>query len=567
MDKTTSANQCEFAHVATFLYLLTQHLVLRGSITGIGHVPLKQNRVFIPGADHVIAGAVLFLVACCNVTAMPFISNQNQYLAHALSRANVEAKGDWFRNTVDPYPLFSCIAKLAYEWGGLNGFRVLAFFGTLVATTSVFLLAHLLAKKINRPGAALVGTVAIGLTLLPHTPHAFEGVAGQYVISTPAYLQPSMFGCFLLLATVCFFAAITEKGRPAKPLLGTAFALTALSCALHPTYIVSTIMLLAAAAIANAWQGEKPHILHFAFAGIVLIAITVLANPALLSMAFSSVAYNSALQRFAFERIPHHTRLFDWELIDLARFVIAVISVPIAAKKLNRPWLAHFLAASLIVGSTASLLVFFSGEAKLALLFPWRVSVLILPISFTVLAVWIASRIEAMAPHWNWRGLAIISSGFAALYGCAATLQSESPARTDERTVLVRETHPEGVGLVPLDSANVRLNASADIYVDWESPPYASNELVEWWRRVDQVRQLAHNVDQFCSIKWHASIRWMLLPAGEKTPTCASQWKVLGRTGNWRVLEKIRTEPNNRGRMAQALLLKRGPKRSEHRGR
>jgi hypothetical protein len=140
-----------------------------------------------------------------------------------------------------------------------------------------------------------------------------------------------------------------------------------------------------------------------------------------------------------------------------------------------------------------------------------------------------------------------------------ATLQAESPAETDERTLLVRETHPAGVGLVPLDSANVRLNAPADIYVDWESPPYASNELVEWWRRVDQVRKLAGNLDQFCSIKWHVPIRWILLPAGEKTPPCASQWKLAGQTENWRVLEKVRTQPKTLGRMARAGSSRRRP--------
>jgi hypothetical protein len=103
-------------------------------------VPSKQNHAFIPRADHAVAGVVLFLVACCNVIAVPFTSNQNQYLAHALSSVGAGAKNDWFRNTVDPYPLFSAIAKLTYQWGGIDGFRVLAFFGTLVAMASVFCL-------------------------------------------------------------------------------------------------------------------------------------------------------------------------------------------------------------------------------------------------------------------------------------------------------------------------------------------------------------------------------------------------------------------------------------------
>lgn len=502
-------------------------------------MPPKHKRVLNLLTDRAVAGLVLCLVACCDIVAAPFIANQNQYLAHVLSNPGMNTVGDWFRNTVDPYPVFSVVAKLTYELAGIGGFRIAAFSGTLVAVMSVFLLARILAKRINSPNAALLGTVAVGLTLLPHTPHAFEGIAGQYIISTPAYLQPSMFGCFLFLAIVCFFEVAAKEKAPRKMLLGASFALAALSCALHPTYIVGATILLVAASATNFWQGEKPQIFVFASAGIALIALTVLANPALLSMAFSSDNYDAAVRRFTFERIPHHTRLLDWNPIDLIRISIAVISVHVAARKLNHPWIAHFIAASLIVGAATTLIVLLSGNAKLALLFPWRVSVFIMPVSFTVIAVWIASEIERMAPRWRWSRLAVISSAVAALYGCVATMQAKSPAQTDERTALVRAIHPIGTGLVPLDSANVRMNAPANIYVDWESPPYASNDLVEWWWRVDQVRQFEGNVDRFCSIKWHTPIRWMLLPEKEESPACIAHWKVAGHTRNWRVVEKV----------------------------
>jgi hypothetical protein len=497
--------------------------------------PTSISRLLF-GRVHV--AVVILLLACGNVIAPPFISNQNQYFAHAVPGTSSSAQSDWFRNTVDPYPFFSTVARWIYDWAGKDGIRTVALFGTVVAMAAVFFFAYLLTDRTGHSNVALLSTVAVGLTLLPHVPHAFEGVAGQYIISTPAYLQPSMFGCFLLFAIACLFAARRSKGSGRNRFLAAAFILTALSCALHPTYIVGAFILLAAALIADIRQGEKTYVLHYACAAVLLLAIAIVANPALLSMAFSSPGYNRAVQRFAFERIPHHTRPFDWEAVDIARFVIAIIAVPIAGRKLHRPWLAHFLVAVLTIGLAATLFASFSGQAKLALLFPWRVSVFIMPISYTVIAVWIASRIEQMAAQWNWRRIATLVACCAALYGGMATFRAQSPAEADERTALVHAVHPSGVGLVPLDSSDVRLNAPADIYVDWESPPYASNDLIEWWRRVDQVRRFASDADLFCSTQWDAPIRWMLLPAGEKTPWCVSRWEVAGRTGKWRILEE-----------------------------
>jgi hypothetical protein len=449
---------------------------------------------------------------------------------------NANVRSDWFINTVDPYPFFSAVAKSIYDWFGIDGFRVFALLGTLVAMASVFWLAHLLAKQADHPNAAPLATVAVGLTLPLHI-NAFEGVGGQYIVSVPAYLQPSMFGCLVLLAIPCLVASRTTNNRNAKTLLLTgAFVLATLGCALHPTYMVSALILLAAAFIANVWQSGKVHILYFMVAAALLTAVAVAANPALLSMAVSSPEYSRAVQKFAFERIPQHTKLTGWRYVDIARFLVMLAAIPIAAEKLKHPWLARFLAGSLAIGTTATLVVQVVGSAKLALLFPWRVSVFIVPMSVTVLAVWAASYIEQKAPLWNWRRAVIVLASFVALYGGIGALLAKSPAETDERTALIKAVHPSGVGLVPVDSDNLRLNASTNIYVDWKSPPYAGPDLIEWWRRIDQMRRVEGDAEQFCSVSWHASIQWMLLPAKANAPSCVSKWRVIGQTKNWRVL-------------------------------
>ncbi len=512
------------------LRLVTNHKDLRAVLP-------KPNR--IARADYATGMAVVILLACGNVVAAPFFSNQNQYLVHALFGMDASVTSDWFRNTVDPYPFFSAIAKLTYDWGGTSGIRILAFLGTVLALESVYMLSRLLTVQNAKSNAALLGTVAVGLTLLPHTPHAFEGVAGQYVISTPAYLQPSMFGCLVLFAVPCVLTAQKSEVKAARKLyLAIALVSAALGCAFHPIYAVCALMLLAAAFIANILQGANVNLRYFALAATVLVLIATAANPTVVSMAFPSSKYSLALERFAFERIPYHSQTIDWQLSDIIRLVIAMIATRIARTGLNERWLANFLGSALIMATTATLAVQLSGQSKLVLLFPWRVSVFIMPVSFTVIAVWVADNVEQALPRWNWRWLAMIAAIFMAVYGCVTTLLSESPATFDERTALVRAVRPSGVGLVPLSSDNVRLNAPANIYVDWKSPPYASEDLVEWWYRVDQLRQFERDVDRFCSTGWHAKIHWILLPAKQKPPSCVSKWRVAGRSANWRILEE-----------------------------
>jgi hypothetical protein len=54
--------------------------------------------------------------------------------------------------------------------------------------------------------------------------------------------------------------------------------------------------------------------------------------------------------------------------------------------------------------------------------------------------------------------------------------------------LIEQQTPPDSVLLTPLED-DYRLGARRAVYVDWKSHPYLGAEVLEWWQRVEFVRQ------------------------------------------------------------------------------
>src|SRR5262249_39330618 len=153
----------------------------------------------------------------------------------------------------------------------------------------------------------------------------FTGLAGQYIISKPAYMQPSMFGCLLLLAFPFWLAAMRSPRNAKGRNFAIALALTVCGCMLHPTYLVAVGLALAAAFLSDGWRNRGSRTKWYALIGLTVVISTVAANPSLLAMGSASGEFSEALQRFAFERIPHHTLWTRWSSTDLL-YVALIVS-------------------------------------------------------------------------------------------------------------------------------------------------------------------------------------------------------------------------------------------------
>jgi hypothetical protein len=491
----------------------------------------------------------VFLVACGHVIASPVVGNQNQYLAH-VEGLGPGPEADWFVGTADPYPFFTAVVSVVFGVGGYTGLRLTAFLGTLAALSGVYLLARLFAPRDSR-GVPLLAMTMVGCTLVVFPPgalpfsgslmSAFQGLAGQYVLSRPGYLQPSLAGCLLLLALPLWIEQVVK--RPAgRWRLSAAWSLTVLACMVHPTYLPVVGVALVAGLIADVFTGHgRRRLLGYVALGLATAAATLVANPAMLDLAVSS-ENRSALDRFAFERIPHHTVWRAWSPSDLWRLLLIGVAAVVVARRPQGSWVSRWIIGCLAITLAAAVAVDLGRWPTLALLFPWRVTVFIVPLAATILATWLATRMR-QAAHTLGHGHAgpaylVAVCAVTAIVGLDGTFSSRSPAVANEPTALVRSAQPVGVGMIPLHADDIRMNGEVPVYVDWKSPPYGAGDLAEWWQRVDRVRAVYDRRHLLCTSDWEEEISWVLWSTRQPLPWCLADWRRLATSVNWRLLQR-----------------------------
>lgn len=442
-----------------------------------------------------------------------FFSNQNQYLLHGLANAGYgHLDHDWLANTKDPTLAFSLLVAILYKLGGLFAIQVAFFmllmayflaiwklvesFGSvrLVPFAAIFTAAH----------AAAFRLMAVRVAGVDYPWYFQAGVAGQYVLGPG--LQPSAFGV-LLVASLAAFA----RNRPRL-----AAVLAALAADVHATYLLPAALLTIGYAIGLERESRRRTALS-----VSALSLAV-ASPVIVYIlyAFDSdgpKTMHAAEHVLATVRIPHHSQVSRW-LDVVAVLQIAWIALGLFLLRRSRLFVPLFLAT--IGAVVLTVLQFRTANDALALLFPWRISVVLVPVTTAAVAVKFAdfdrnSRIaEALAGLLFIAqvagGVAIVAVGLGYQMNEAEVplLQFVSensgpndvyliptripPVGTGSKGVISTSFTPPprpkpGSNLIPVDLQRFRLATGAAIYADFKSVPYAPDEVLEWLRRVKQV--------------------------------------------------------------------------------
>lgn len=438
----------------------------------------------------------LLLVAAFDVTfgQSPLYSgNQNTYLLSPLAQAGLgDLARDWMANTADRMPTTSLLVRETVEHIGrwplhlyqavLMGLYLLALVGLAVG-----------AMRRVTPGRlwmllalVFVGHVNIGLSSV------FRGSAGQSVLFE--VFEPALFGVFLVVSLLLFAAG---RFLPAAACL--AVAATA-----HPTYLL-TGAIFAALYAAVVWRREGRPRLALAVIALFGLLTAPIAVYTLITFAPQSAEVHArATAILADERIPYHADPAVWlNLMDAARIALVVGAAVVA----RRSRLAPVLLGGLIVGIvlTAARVVFDSRD--LGLLFPWRVSVALVPVSTAILLGAAVDRVlEAAALRGlrrEWVIAVAAAIGMAAMTGLRMDDLVEAVdtrARSEEPLTAWVSTHrrPGDVFLLPVATRladigqweGFRLATGAPIYVDLKTHPLRDGDVLEWWGRVQRARRL-----------------------------------------------------------------------------
>jgi len=332
------------------------------------------------------------------------------------------------------------------------------------------------------------------------------GVAGQYVLGFG--LQPSVCGVFLLISIVRFL-----RDRP-----WSAVIWACLAAILHATYFPAAVLLTLAYMTLLYRQRGFWNAVRLGGGALILVTPSLIYT--LASFAPSSAEEFAAAQHIlAHVRLPHHAEVDRWfDGIACVQVVWIILAMFLAQR-------SHLFVVMLVLFLGSSILTVVqlaTGNDSLALLFPWRTSVVLIPLATTVILARIIGHLE---PWLQTRGALFRVTCLFVLAGCTACGLAvpvfELGYRTsqDERPLLdfIKQHHQLGdVYLVPvkvpkansggrgvfssnftpaprrgkagsflaIDLQQFRLATATPLFVDFKSVPYQDKEVLEWWRRI-----------------------------------------------------------------------------------
>jgi hypothetical protein len=250
----------------------------------------------------------------------------------------------------------------------------------------------------------------------------------------------------------------------------------------------------------------------------LLVALPAVAYVLIVFRPDNPALFTESQRILATVRIPHHaviSRWFDWvtglQLVWIGLGLFAIRRTTLVVPLLIATGLAFGL----------SLVQYATNNPTLALLFPWRLSVILVPLSTLILASFatkrlIENRIAVVGLAFGYVLLVIggdiimsFQMGYAQndserhlfesvkrfakpedVYLIPARIPAVGTGRGSMSASFTPPPRPKpGSNLIPVDLQRFRLITGTPIYVDFKSVPYAPEEVLEWERRLRQVER------------------------------------------------------------------------------
>jgi hypothetical protein len=442
-------------------------------------------------------------------TQLPlFQSNQYQYFLHGLARAGYGFLGkDWLAGTADPTPIFSALVEITYRIFHSEA-PAYIYYGLILGVYfyAIYGIADLLFglhRSTTRSLVFITAFMALHSTVFRfllsriwdgEAAYLFEGgVAQQQVLGQ--VFQPSVFGVFLLLSILFFL-----RDKKIWAILSLAVAVY-----FHSTYLLAGAI-LALGYMTALLAKDRNWKIALGFGCLTLLAVTpVLVYDAATFAPSSMEIYRQAQQILVHYRIPQHAWIsfwFRWTTMARAGLVLAALVV------LRKTRLFPVLAVASLGMLFLTLVEWGTGNDSLAVLFPWRISVILVPLSSTLLLAaglqWIGGRIP-QAPEIIARAAPAVCLAAVSLLmiaGIARFPLDRAAAESDPAIPVMNAVRARTAGdvyLVPPKMESFRLETGAPVFVDLKSIPYRDMDVVEWYRRLLLVNDFYRKETDRCT--------------------------------------------------------------------
>ncbi len=427
-----------------------------------------------------------------------YTSNQNSKFLHGLARAGIGyLSNDWLANTMDPLPIFSGLVFITARvfptgtpfylyYALLMGVYLIAILGIMnvifniskdkthkLIFLTLFLVLHSAALRF------LLSSV-VGVA----DPFLLEGgVAGQRLLGQ--VFQPGTFGVFLVLSIYLFL-----RGQPYWSLASMAVAVY-----FHSVYLLPGAFLV----LAYMWmtyreQRSVVQALKLGVIGLILVSPTLIYTNSIFSPSSSYLIFqvNEILVHF---RNPHHADLSAWWGWMAAIKVLIVMVALLIIRRTRLFPIIGIVALGSVLLTTIQLI---TGSNWLALIYPWRASIVLVPLSSSVILAYLVTKFMDIRrtrslKYARWAGITsfIVITGL--MIAGIARFQLETTRLQDDNSRpmmdFIRDyKSPVDTYLIPTEMEEFRLATGAPIVVTFKSVPYLDTDVLEWYDRVRKAR-------------------------------------------------------------------------------
>jgi len=453
-------------------------------------IPDSKKHFLLTGIILIFAALVFAVV----YTQSPlYTSNQNQYFLHGLANAGIgNLDQDWLANTHDPTPIFSLMVEYNERMFGSD--LMFYFYYACILGIYLYSVFGIIDTVFNLRGSRIKTIFFFSIFMLLHAAatryvftkifnpdwtYLFEGgVANQRVLGS--VFQPSTIGVLLVLSIYLFL-----RGR----VYSAALAL-ALAASTHPTYLFSAGVLT----ISYMWityREEKQMAKTFGIGGIALVLVLPILVYTYISFAATPPeTLDRAREILVHFRIPHHAVISEWWNFTV---LLDMIFIAIALYLIRDSKLFTIMVIGKLAGSLLTLVQWYTKSDILALLFPWRISVILVPISTSIIAAFLVSAtVDRFGTRWAWFNtslrvlsvLVIVLLFTAGIYRMVTDFSRKFSTGEQEMMSFVQQNKTvKDVYLVPTKMQDFRLVTGAPIYVDFKAIPYKDTDVLEWYRR------------------------------------------------------------------------------------
>lgn len=448
-----------------------------------GNIKMNEN----PSSKLLLVGNFLLITLVFGVSYSHeplYSSNQNTYFLHGLADGGLGfLERDWLARTTDPFPVFSFLVSITFRNLHEYAFNLyyLAILGVYIYSI-LGIASH--THNIDSSGTKYLTYFAFVTFLhsalfdkvFSETPT--YGVAGQYILG-PVF-QPSTFGVFIVLSIYAFL-----RGKPFLAILFSSVAAT-----FHPTYLLSAAVLTSSYMITIFKENKD-------IKKVLLLGVTafLLILPVLCYTYFSfgptSPENLSRARSILVDHMPGHAKPSYWLGIGSV-FQIFIVVVALYIVRKSKLFTVLFL--SFLVSVLLTIVQVISGSNGLALLFPWRISVFLVPISSCLIVASIVSTGFQKFGHQILRHDKVIKSRvllamlILTLSGGLITIRRFVKAtKADNIPVMnfvAARRQPSNLYLIPIEMQRFRLYTGVPIFVDKKSHPYKDIEVIEWYGRI-----------------------------------------------------------------------------------